>query len=73
MNNRVGHFPVQVKNATFGVIKRKPLGVIMNMDDISLSSLRVAFVLRLICKKRVLLSECSPNDASFLIDCSNLN
>ena len=67
---KVSHYPIEVRDMRWKDIGIKPQGVIMNLSDLSLTSLRVAFTLDLICRKKVLMGECSPEAISRLIDVS---
>lgn len=61
-----------MKNIKWMDIPKKPQGFILKLTDLSLSSLRIVFMLDLICRKRILLSECSPETVHFCVDCSAL-
>lgn len=67
---KVSHYPIEMKNLRCKDIGIKPQGVILSLADLSLTSLRVAFTLDLICRKKVLMGECSPEAISRLIDVS---
>ena len=66
------HYPVKIKGLE-NKKAEKDWSILFELNDLSLSSLRVAYHLELLCRKRVLMREVIPGRVIKYLDLTRLN